>query len=720
MDPTETCSVLLVDDRPEKLLALEAVLADLPLTLVRAYSGREALRCLLNQEFAAILLDINMPGMDGFETATLIRQRKSSEHTPIIFVTAYHDEVFMSRGYSLGAVDYILQPVVPEILRSKVAVFVDLYRKTRQVLEQAKWQQARALQLQKLASAAVAINGAATMARSLQVITDAARDVIGAHQAITLFRTDADAVAEAAARDTARRGGAGAAGAGGARGFSAFSEKYADWRGRPLRLDDAAKSAVATSKTTTRLTPKQLQAHPDYGLVVRLESQQEIPPVTGLLAAPLIGRDGRNMGVIYLSDKQDGDFTADDEAILLQLSQMAAVAIENHLSAEAREANRAKDQFIAVLSHELRTPLTPVLATVASLQADKRLPADTQEDLKVIRRNVELEARLIDDLLDLTRISKGKIELQLEVVDVNELLREAANICRNDIAEKCIDLVMDLGARQRFVKGDATRLQQVFWNLMKNAVKFTPAQGRIVVESFNEAGEAGVGGGAICVRVTDSGIGIEPDILPRIFNAFEQGRSSITRQFGGLGLGLAISKALVEQHRGALAATSDGRGKGATFRVAIPVTSELPQATYHTPRLVTPGPQRATRALLVEDHRDTARVMSKLLRGNGYEVDCAASVTEAMQHLKAGRYDILISDIGLPDGSGLDLMRQARVVQPLVGIALSGFGMEHDIRRSKEAGFTEHLTKPLNFQLLVDTIERLTPGHEEAAAPLVG
>src|SRR3954471_5291068 len=189
----EKASVLLVDDRPEKLLALEAVLSDLPLTMVRANSGREALRCVLNQEFAAILLDINMPGMDGFETASLIRQRKSSEHTPIIFVTAYQDELFMSRGYSLGAVDYILQPVVPEILRSKVLVFVDLYRKNRQVQEQARWQQQRAGQLQKLASASVAIAGAQTMARTLQIITDSAREVIESHQAITLFRTDEDA-----------------------------------------------------------------------------------------------------------------------------------------------------------------------------------------------------------------------------------------------------------------------------------------------------------------------------------------------------------------------------------------------------------------------------------------------------------------------------------------------------------------------------------------------
>ncbi len=711
MDASEKVSVLLVDDRPEKLLALQAVLGDLPLTLVCANSGREALRRLLAEEFACILLDINMPGMDGFETATLIRQRKISEHTPIIFATACHDEVFMSRGYLLGAVDYILQPVVPEILRSKVLVFVDLYRKSRQVMEQARWQQQRANQLQKLASASVAINAAPSMAGALQCITETARDVIGSHQAITLFRTDRDDAVEPAPRPApaAEKNKATV------QSFSSFSRKYADWRGRPLWLDLAAHSIVATSRTPTRLTARQLPEHGDFELIIKLESEGEIPPVVGLLAAPLIGRDGRNMGVIYLSDKTEGEFSADDEAIILQLSQMAVVAIENHISGEARDANRAKDQFIAVLSHELRTPLTPVLASVATLQTDKRLPPDVQDDLKLIRRNVELEARLIDDLLDLTRISKGKIALQLTVVDVNELLLEAVNISRTDITEKNIELVMDLRARHKFVKGDATRLQQVFWNLIKNAVKFTPEGGRIVVESFDAEG------GLICARVIDSGIGVDPEILPRIFNAFEQGRSSITRQFGGLGLGLAISKTLVDQHQGTLQASSEGRGKGSTFTVSIPVTTELPQAAYHTPRVVAASPQRAIRALLAEDHRDTARVMSKLLRGNGYEVDCAASVTEALQLLKANRYDILISDIGLPDGSGVELMQQIRVMQPMPGIALSGFGMEQDIRRSKEAGFAEHLIKPLNFQLLVDAIERLTANAEAGVgAPMVG
>ncbi|HVS72660.1 MAG TPA: response regulator, partial [Phycisphaerae bacterium] len=695
MDAQEKVSILLVDDRADKLLALEAVLADMPLEIVRATSGRDALRCLLQRDFAVILLDVNMPGMDGFETAQLIRQRRSTIHTPIIFVTAYSDEVFMARGYSLGAVDYILQPVVPEILRSKVLVFVDLYRKNRQVMEQAAWQQQRASQLQKLASASVAINAASSMARTLQIITDSARDVIGAHQAITLFRMESDTQSASANTTHANRPKS--------RAFTSFSDRYAEWRGRPLQLDAAADSAIATARTPTRLSASQLPHHPDYPQILKMEAEQEIPPVPGLLAAPLVGRDGRNMGVIYLADKTAGDFSADDEAILVQLSQMASVAIDNILSAEAREANRAKDQFIAVLSHELRTPLTPVLAAVTSLQGDKRLPADVHDDLRVIRRNVELEARLIDDLLDLTRISKGKIQLHMDVVNAGELLRQAVAICQPDIDAKSIELSWEGDAGLPTVKGDATRLQQVFWNLVKNAVKFTPPRGRIEIRAWNPTEET------FAAQISDNGIGIEAEVLPRIFTAFEQGRSTITRQFGGLGLGLAISKALVEQHKGSLTAASNGRGRGAAFTVTLPATREQPAAVpYPVPRLVPQSAHRTIRVLLVEDHADTARVMTKLLQGCDYDVTWAASVAEALTSAAATRFDVLVSDIGLPDGSGHDLVRELRSRYPILSIALSGFGMEHDVKRSKDAGFEEHLTKPLNFQSLIDTIERLT------------
>src|SRR5688572_18839386 len=259
--PDSKASILIVDDRPEKLLALEAVLEDLNQHIVRAYSGREALRHVLDREFAVILLDVNMPGMDGFETASLIRQRKSSQHVPIIFITAFGDEMHASRGYSLGAVDYILAPVLPDVLRTKVAVFVDLFRKSEQVKRQAESLRRRATQLQKLAAASGAINSAASMQRTLETVTATARDIVGAHQAITLFL-----VGPRQAQRPPRT-----------LSVASFSDKYADWQGRPLHLDPIANTLVAQSRTATRLSEQELRDHPDWEIV----SQCGVPPVAG-------------------------------------------------------------------------------------------------------------------------------------------------------------------------------------------------------------------------------------------------------------------------------------------------------------------------------------------------------------------------------------------------------------------------------------------------------
>jgi len=683
----EPISVLLVDDRPEKLLALEAILADLSLHLVRATSGRDALRLLLrDEEYALILLDINMPGLDGFETAQLIRQRKSTEHTPIIFITAYQDEMFMARGYSLGAVDYILQPVMAEVLRSKVSVFVDLYRKNRLVRQQVRLQEQRASQLEKLAEASVAINAARSMEQTVATITQTAREIIGAHQGITLLYGE-----EATAGQPSQS-------------FTSFSEKYGNWRGKVLRLDSITTSAVARSAVPVRMCQRELLRHEDWPMVSEMTAHGQVPPVHGMLAAPLLGKNGMSIGLIYLSDRYTGEFSAEDQSILVQLAQMGAVAIENILSAEAREANRAKDQFIAVLSHELRTPLTPVLATLSSMETDPRLPKDVLEDLSLIRRNVELEARLIDDLLDLTRISKGKVELQLAPVDAHVALRETLRICDSDAQLKELQITVALHALNHVVMADATRLQQIFWNILKNAVKFTPERGKILVTT----GEGP--NGELAVTVRDTGIGITPDVLPRIFSAFEQGRSSITRQFGGLGLGLAITKALVERHGGMIKAESAGHGHGTTLTLLLPVTSQRPVTAdddRHNAARVAPKNLAALRVLLAEDHPDTSRVMSRLLRQAGYVVDCTNSVAGALKLAASTRYDVLISDIGLSDGSGLDLMRQLLLQRPIYGVAISGYGMEQDVARSKAAGFEDHFTKPINFPQLLDRLTQI-------------
>jgi signal transduction histidine kinase len=531
----EKVSILVVDDRADKLLAYEVMLAELKQDIVCARSGKEALRHLLQQDFAAILLDVNMPGLDGFETAALIRQRQRSETTPIIFVSAINDTVsHISRGYSLGAVDYILTPVVPDILRAKIAVFVELFKKTEQIKRQAEER--------------------------------------------------ANLIREQATAEQAR--------------------------------------------------------------------------------------------------------------------------------AEAERASAAKDRFLAMLSHELRTPLTPVLASVFCLEQENNLSEGLRESLQLIRRNVELEARLIDDLLDLTRISKGKVQLSFEIVDAHRLLRNALEICQSEIEQKKLELRTEFEANKVYLQADPARLQQIFWNLIKNAVKFTPNGGKLSVRTTNN------GEGQFCVEVEDSGCGIDSELLPKVFHAFEQGART---QLGGLGLGLAISKALVEAHHGLINAQSDGRNQGARFttlfptceRNTTPKPNDAPRSTSE---------RRSVRLLLVEDHEDTNRSLTRLLRRRGYDVYPAYDVRSALDLAATKQFDVLVSDIGLPDGSGTDLLKALRAKGEVLGIALSGYGMEEDVRRSRDVGFSHHLVKPVDLNKLDSIIQAvlLPIGTDPVSSIVVG
>jgi PAS domain S-box-containing protein len=382
----------------------------------------------------------------------------------------------------------------------------------------------------------------------------------------------------------------------------------------------------------------------------------------------------------------------------------------------AEAANQAKDRFLATLSHELRTPLTPVLAVVSVLQEDERLPADVRVNLAMMRRNIELEARLIDDMLDLTRITRGKLPLHREISDLRQVLDDSLQTVRKDFVDKRLQLAMDLADVDHRVWADTPRLTQVFWNLFSNAVKFTPEDGAITVRSHRAETPRGP---QLVVEIMDTGIGIEPDVLETIFDAFQQGEKTITRRFGGLGLGLAISKAIIELHGGALAAESSGKGHGATFSVRLPA-GDLPAAApaprEGLPRAAAPesgaAPAGAFHILLVEDHSDTAEAMADLLRAMGHEITVAGSVAAGLAAAErlAGHLDLVVSDLGLPDGSGLDLMQQLTGRFHVRGIALSGYGMEEDVRRSLDAGFERHLTKPINLQALHAAIQETLRG----------
>ncbi|MGV3534025.1 MAG: ATP-binding protein [Chthoniobacteraceae bacterium] len=414
--------------------------------------------------------------------------------------------------------------------------------------------------------------------------------------------------------------------------------------------------------------------------------------------------NGEEVPVLANAHRREADGVAVNDCVLLRIQQRRRFEDEILQARKAADqASRAKDEFLAALSHELRTPLTPVLLTAVALESEPDLSPDVRRDLAMIRRNVELEVRLIDDLLDITRIAHGKLRLESVVTDLHVLLAHTREIVREDAERKRLDLRFSLEAEQHHVEGDPTRLQQVFWNLVKNAVKFTPDGGRIDVTTFNP------GSGRVVVRVSDTGLGIEPDALAWIFNAFEQGTLGGQPRFGGLGLGLAITREIVHRHGGSIEATSEGLGCGAMFAVdlvAIPAPTKQPAIA----RAAT-GAARSLRLLLVEDHQSTRDVLARILRRSGHEVEVAGTGAEAISLAERIQFDVLISDLGLPDLSGLDLIQKLRAKHKLSGIALSGYGTEQDVARAKAAGFSAHLVKPISVDRLQEILQEIAAGE---------
>ncbi len=384
----------------------------------------------------------------------------------------------------------------------------------------------------------------------------------------------------------------------------------------------------------------------------------------------------------------------------LELRRALAAAAQNEAALlkakeDAEAANRAKDRHLAFLSHELRTPLTPALLTAGAMAADMTLPAETRADAATIARNIEMATCLTDDLLDVNRIALGKLELRLQVADVHATIMNSLAMCESDAAAKNVRVVHDLQAQSHWVRGDVSKLQQVWSNLIKNAVKFTPPHGTVKVQTSNPTAAG------LQIEVSDTGQGIEASLLPRIFNLYEQGDRSVTREHSGLGLGLAICKGIVAAHGGTIAAASAGKGHGATMTVnlAIVTSPAAAKPVKRSPDLSSTD-AAALRILLVDDHDDTLRAMSRLLTRNKHRVTTASCVSSALSAAADGEFDLLISDVGLPDGTGLDLMRQLLQTRPIKGIALTGYGTESDVQQTRAAGFVAHLVKPIDFKQL--------------------
>ncbi len=438
-------------------------------------------------------------------------------------------------------------------------------------------------------------------------------------------------------------------------------------------------------------------------------TQRETATGIFILSAIAIWGTLHNFGPFVMETENQSLLTLQAWTAVLTITAMAlSAAMAERRGVEAalqqqktavEAANRTKDNFLAMLSHELRTPLTPVLAALDSLETLPSQSEDSKASLAMIRRNVELESQLIDDLLDLTRIAKDKLQLKFDQIDAHEAITNVAEICKMEAKARKVRIHLNLRAGANYVTADTAKFQQIIWNLLKNAIKFTNENGEIAISSMNPSPQV------LSISVRDTGMGIEREMMERIFNPFEQGNQSLHRRFGGLGLGLAISKSLAEAHGGTLVARSDGRDQGSTFVLTMN-TVPPPQRRPLEPESVLLE-ARALRILLVDDHQDTCIALERLLVRRGHLVTAAHDVRSAMETAARNRFDLLISDIALPDGTGTDLIACLRAMSPVRGIAISGFGMNGDIEKSLNAGFSEHLVKPVKLDILEAAIDRV-------------
>lgn len=693
MSDSQKTKILIVDDLAEKLLVYQVILQELGQELVFAHSGTEALKQVLQHDFAVILLDVNMPDMDGFETAALIRNRKRSAHTPIIFVTAFADEVRMSEGYAHGAVDYILSPVVPEVLRAKVKVFVDLFRMTEQVKRQAEEQIVFMEERSKRAAAEEANRRLAFLARAGAVVgqsldydgttRDIARVCIPALGDYALVARP-DAVSDTwqlveAANDPA----------------GAVVRELPDWGGAPDKWKARIEQTLASGDPVSFFS--QAKGEP--------ESQFD-PDVVFL---PLRAR-GRILGVLAASrETSRRTFNPADLTMAEALAARAAIALDNaRLYKEVENADRQKNEFLSMLAHELRNPLAPIRNALTFLRMSGENDPDVIWARELIDRQVTHLVRLVDDLLDVSRITRGKIRIELAGIDLATVISGAVETSRPLIEASSHRLEVALPSEPLWVNADQARLSQVLANLLNNAAKYTPEGGKLSISAIREGTEA-------TIRVRDNGMGIPAEMLAKVFDLFTQVDRSLDRSQGGLGIGLTLVQRLVELHGGRVQVASEGPGRGSEFTVRLPLAlappAQGPDALAAEKTSAMPMVERL-RILVVDDNVEAAESLGKLLRLEGHQVSCAYDGMSALNIAEKIRPNLAILDLGLPGVDGFEVARRLRSdlnLTDIVLFALSGYGQEEDHRRSSLAGFDKHFNKPLDFHRLIQAMATAFP-----------
>ena len=754
-DPLQV-NILMVDDNESNLLALEAILRGADRNLVRAASGEAALQYLLYNDAAVILLDVRMPGISGLETAELIRGSKKTRDLPIIFLTAYDsaDKEDLSRGYSLGAVDYIIKPLDAEALKSKVAVFVELYKKTEQVKQQAALLHEKNIQLEnanfdrlgKLVELGQQLTAQRDPETLLQLVCEAAADILGAQNAFVRI----DGTAGQSARYF----------------VGARLDVNAPANPERRKIDENALDAFSSDTQPIRAS--------NAG---RTKDARDVPmpPWFGSLLSAPISLLGETVGWLYLIDKLDApEFGEADERLALTLAGQLAVAYENarlyaeahehaaellvevterkqaeeekgrllvsektarleaeeaqrlsarllireeNARAEAEAANRLKDEFLATVSHELRTPLNSILGWAQLMRTGTLDGSSSARALMTIERNTKTLAQIIEDLLDVSRIITGKLRLDVRPVELDSVVEAALEAIHPATDAKNIKLEVSLDSGVGAVSGDAGRLQQIVWNLLSNAIKFTPSGGQVSVKLERVASRARI-------TVSDSGEGIGEEFLPYVFDRFRQADSTFSRMHGGLGLGLAIVRHLVELHGGSVGADSPGKERGATFTVSFPLLAPERNADVHPGQLVDSGQPSLEEpkdlaglsVMIVDDEHDARELLVAMLELRGASVIAVSSAAEALETLSkatnGSRPDVLVSDIGMPGADGFDLIAMVRAMGPERGgdipaIALTAYASEEDRARVMAAGFQRHVAKPVEPSSLATAVASL-------------